>query len=159
MSFSMSLKGDWKNAGIVLKNLGTNLSPAIQGKLYDDGNIIVEIMKKHIRDQDLSWTPLADSTVRMKNGNDTIYVETGWLAENLAVRRIKSSEKGSTIFVGASAWKTHKPSGQKFSDLMIWLEFGTVHIPARPIIRPSFEEAKGVISKDWTQVISSVIRG
>jgi len=151
------LYGDWKRAGVVLKNLATKIAPIAQARLYEDGEMVLEKMKGHIDAQDLNWRPLADSTIAMKNGDDTIYVQTGWLKENLSVRRLKSSVKGSTIFIGASPWKTH-PSGVKFSDLMIYLEFGTVNMPPRPLIRPTFEEVKKEIRKEWSEVIVKAMR-
>jgi len=154
---SSKLYGDWKRAGVVLKNLATKIAPIAQARLYEDGEMVLEKMKGHIDAQDLNWRPLADSTIAMKNGDDTIYVQTGWLKENLSVRRLKSSVKGSTIFIGASPWKTH-PSGVKFSDLMIYLEFGTVNMPPRPLIRPTFEEVKKEIRKEWSEVIVKAMR-
>jgi HK97 gp10 family phage protein len=155
---SSKLYGDWKRAGIVLKNLATRIYPVAQARLYKDGEIILEKLKGHIENQDLNWTPLSNNTVKLKNGDDTILVQTGWLKENLSVRRLKSSSKGSTIFVGASPWKTH-PSGVKFSDLMLWIEYGTENMPPRPLMRPTFEEVKAEIEKNWKNVIINVAGG
>lgn len=146
------LVGDWRRAGIVLRNLATNINTVAQLRLYEDGEMILQKMKDHIDAQDLNWKPLSERTISLKNGEDTVYVETGWLKENLVVRRLKSSVKGSTIFVGASPWKTH-PSGVRFSDLMIWLEYGTETIPARPLIRPTFVEVQEYIKSSWEDII------
>jgi hypothetical protein len=146
------LTGDWKRVGLVLQALATKLTPLAQARLYEDGEIILEKLRGHIDSQDLNWTPLSKRTVTLKSGDDTIYVDTGWLKENLTVRRLKSSVKGSTIFVGATPWQTH-PSGKKFSDLMLWLEYGTESTPPRPLIRPTWQEVQDDIKKSWKDVI------
>ena len=127
------MTGDWNKAGIFFKNLAVKLKPAFEAQLYEDGEFVLKTMKDHIDKQDLNWTPLSEKTIELKGGDDTIYVETGQLKDGLVVRRIKSTVKGSTIFVGASPWKRHE-GGMKMSDLMIWLEYGTDKIPPRPPI-------------------------
>lgn len=150
--------GDWKKAGLILKNLAEKITVVAEARLYEDGELVLERMKSHIESQDLNWKPLSPDTIRLKHGDETIYIETGWLKENLSVRRLKSSKKGSTIFVGASPWKTH-PSGAKFSDLMIWLEYGTTNMPARPLIRPTYEEVKEELLKNWKEALLSIVEG
>ena len=113
--------GDWTRAGVVLQGLSVNLCPAFTAQLQEDGELILKTIINHIDRQDLSWTPLAERPIQLKGGDSTIYVETGYLKDNLEVRRVKAPKDGLTLFVGASAWKT-TPSGVKFSDLMIWLE-------------------------------------
>ena len=93
-----------------------------------------------------------------QKGHDKIYVETGWLKENLSVRRITIKPLRSTIFVGASPWKTHKPSGKKFSELMIMLEYGTDEIPARPLIRPTWAEIEKEIKAGWRKMFKDKLR-
>ena len=92
----------------------------------------------------------------MKGGDTTIYVDTGTLRNGLVVRRIKSSVKGSTIFVGASPWKRHE-SGVKMSELMIWLEYGTDKIPPRPLIAPTKEEVEGILHKSWKELMKDLL--
>ena len=62
----MGLYGDWAKAGAVLKKLGANLNPVAKGKLYENGELVLETIQGHIDNQDLDWTPLAPSTVKMK---------------------------------------------------------------------------------------------
>lgn len=154
-----SLYGDWSRAGIVLRNLATKLKPIAQAKLYEDGQVVLETMQNHITNQDLNWTPLAPSTVRAKKGDTTIYVETGELQNGLTVRKVKSSADSIVYFVGASPWKKHKKSGLKYSDLMIYLEYGTSKIPPRPLIQPTYEEVKNDIQQSWRDTLSDIIGG
>lgn len=148
--------GDWVRAGTILQGLSVSLCPAFKVQLQEDGELILKTILNHIDRQDLKWTPLADRTVELKGGDTTIYVETGYLKENLEVRRVKSPKDGVTLFVGASAWKTTN-SGVKFSDLMIWLEYGTDKMPPRPLIRPSWEEVEPIIKKNWQKLLQNLI--
>lgn len=157
--FSLTLTGDWNRAGLYLQNLAIKLNPAFQAQFEEDGQFVLETMRGHIDKQDLSWTPLSEHTIELKGGDDTIYIETGTLRDGLSVRRIKSSTRGSTIFVGASPWKRHAPSGAKLSDLLIWLEYGTDKIPARPLVQPTIEEVRDLLQKHWKDLFESLVKG
>ena len=117
--FTLKKFGDWAKAGIVLSVMQEQMKPHFEARLKESGEMFLEAIRDHINTQDLPWTPLSPTTVRLK-GDDTIYFETGFLYENFAVRKIKSSAKEYTIFVGASPW-VRTPSGEKLSDIMIWL--------------------------------------
>lgn len=154
----LQMTGDWNKAGIFMRNLAVQLKPAFEAQLYEDGQLILNTIKGHIDSQDLDWTPLAERTIELKGGDDTIYVETGALRDGLVVRRIKSTVKGSTLYVGASPWKRHQ-GGMKMSDLMIWLEYGTDKVPPRPIIRPTYEEVQDVLKKHWKELFKELCKG
>ena len=155
----LEMKGDWNKAGVYLRNLAVNLKPSFEAQLYDDGEFVLKEIRQHIDKQDLAWTPLSQTTIELKGGDDTIYIETGTLYNGMSVRRIKSTVKGSTIFVGASPWKKHAPSGKKLSDLMIWLEYGTDKIPPRPLIRPTYEDVQDIIQKHWKELMRELVKG
>ena len=155
---SLTLTGDWNKAGVYLKNLAVKLKPAFEAQLWEDGQMVLEKMREHIDSQDLSWTPLSERTIELKGGDDTIYVETGALKNGLTVRRIKSSARGSTIFIGASPWKRHE-GGMKMSDLMVWLEYGTDKIPPRPLVRPTIEEVEDIIKSHWKELFQELVKG
>lgn len=157
-SMKLEMTGDWNRAGLYMRNLAVKLKPAFEAQLWEDGQMVLEKMRGHIDSQDLSWTPLAERTVELKGGDDTIYVETGALKNGLTVRRIKSTAKGSTIFIGASPWKRHE-GGMKMSDLMIWLEYGTDKIPPRPLVRPTIEEVEDIIKSHWKELFEELVKG
>lgn len=157
-SMKLEMTGDWNRAGLYMRNLAVKLKPAFEAQLWEDGQMVLEKMRGHIDSQDLSWTPLAERTVELKGGDDTIYVETGALKNGLTVRRIKSSSRGSTIFIGASPWKRHE-GGMKMSDLMIWLEYGTDKIPPRPLVRPTIEEVEDIIKSHWKELFQELVKG
>ena len=152
----MSKFGDWTRAGVVLQGLSVNLVPAFKAQLDDDGNLILKTLLDHIDAQDLPWIPLAERTIELKGGDKTIYVETGFLKDNLQVRRVKSVANGVTLFIGASAWKK-TPEGVKLSDLMIWLEYGTDKIPPRPLIRPTWDEVEPILKENWRSILQDFI--
>lgn len=157
MSMNLEMTGDWNKAGLYLRNLAVKLKPAFEAQLWEDGQMVLEKMQGHIDSQDLNWTPLAERTVELKGGDTTIYVETGQLRDGLTVRRIKSTVKGSTIFIGASPWKRHS-SGMKMSELMIWLEYGTDKIPPRPLVEPTIEEVKDIIQDNWKELMQELLK-
>lgn len=154
---SLTLTGDWNRAGVYLRNLAVKLKPAFEAQLWEDGQLVLDTMKSHIERQDLNWTPLADRTIELKGGDDTIYVETGALKNGLTVRRVKSTAKGSTLFIGASPWKHHE-GGMKMSELMIWLEYGTDKIPPRPLVQPTIEEVEDLLKKHWKDLMKELIK-
>lgn len=156
--FNLKMTGDWNKAGIFMKTLAVRLRPAFELQLYKDGEFVLEKIKGHIESQDLNWTPLAERTIELKGGDDTIYIETGQLFNGLTVRRIKSTVKGSTIYVGASPWKKHE-GGMSMSDLMIWLEYGTDKIPPRPVIQPTYEEVKDILKSNWEDLLKELCKG
>lgn len=153
----LTLTGDWNRAGVYMRNLAVKLKPAFEAQLWEDGNLVLETMRGHIDSQDLSWTPLAERTVELKGGDTTIYVETGQLRDGLVVRRVKSTARGSTLFVGASPWKRHA-GGMKMSDLMIWLEYGTDKLPPRPLVEPTIEEVKKTIIDNWEELMKELLK-
>lgn len=156
MSFTLEMTGDWNRAGLYLRNLAVKLHPAFEGKLYEDGQLVLEKMRGHIDNQDLNWTPLSKRTIALKGGSEVIYIETGKLRDGLTVRRIKSTVKGSTLFIGASPWKKH--DGIKMSDLMIWLEYGTDKIPPRPLVQPTVDEVKELLKNHWVELMKELLR-
>ena len=71
---------------------------------------------------------------------------------------MRDPTNGVTFFIGANAWTT-TPSGEKFSDLMIWLEYGTDKIPPRPLVRPTWEEIEPIIKEHWKDLLDGLVKG
>ena len=163
MGMSLKMKKKKKKAGIVLKNLSVKLYPAFELQLQKDGQFILETMKGHIDNQDLNWTPLAERTIALKGGDDTIYIDSGALRDGLVVRRVKSTVKGSTFFIGGSPWKRHTNShtGESvpMNSIMIWLEYGTDKMPPRPLIQPTYDEVMDIITKNWENYFKKLCKG
>lgn len=138
----MGLTGDWKRAGITLKNLANKATDRSRRRLRTQGEEIRRAIINHIDNQDLNWTPLSPITIRLKKGDSRIYIETGEFKSKIVVRGIKSTKSQSTIFIGANPWTMHNGSKMKMSTLLNILEYGNKYIPPRPLIRPTWEEMK-----------------
>lgn len=154
----VQMYGDWHKCGAVLKALSTQLFPVCKAKLYENSKLVLETMQGHIDKQDLPWEALSEITIRLKE-DEKIYIETGYLRDNIGVRKIKSAKNDITYFIGASPWKTHPESGEKFSDIMMYMEYGTITQPPRPLVRPTYEEVSKQIKKEWQDYLRDIIRG
>ena len=152
-----STYGDWSRAGVVLRNLSKHILPAFKVTIDKDGELIRERLVGHINAQDLSWKPLAQKTIELK-GHNKIYIETGSLKNGIVARRIRAPKNGYSLFIGCNAWEKNS-KGSKLSDIMIYLEYGTSKIPARPLIRPTWEELRGQIKDDLRKTLKGLIRG
>ena len=158
MSFSFSSYGDWSRAGVAMRALSTNLLPAFTAQMDSDGNFVKTSLIQHIESQDLGWTPLSERTVALKHGDTTIYVETGFLKNNLKVRKIRAPKDGYSLFIGANPWTT-TADGMKLSDILIYLEYGTDKIPARPLVRPTWDGIAPIIKANWRSLLKDLIGG
>ena len=154
----ISTYGDWNKCGMLLKALSVKLMPVASAKLYEDGKIVVEKVQGHIDSQDLPWSALADTTIKLKQ-DETIYLETGYLRDNIGIRKVKSSKQDVSYFVGASPWKTHPESGEKLSDIMMYMEYGTATQPPRPLIAPTYDEVRDKLQKEWRDYMQDIVSG
>ncbi len=151
------LTGMWKETKNALQKLTKDLSPTITAEVSEDGDLILDKIQGHIYSGDLGWTSLSPDTVRIKQGDDTILIETGTLANSFAVQKFKFSD-GVNIFVGVPTNTPH-PSGISADKLMFWIENGTSRMPARPLIAPTLEEVEKELPKRWKDVIQKFLRG
>ena len=155
-NFKLTQTGDWAKVRHVLGYKLPKLAPYIMGRIDEYGELALEIIKGHIRSQSLPWTPLSEETVRIK-GHSKIYVETGVLSNGLEVKRMGILGGKNELFIGFSDGITHE-SGLTYGQLMVMLEYGTIHIPPRPLVRPSFDEVKKIITKDLKPLIDRYMR-
>ena len=146
----MGLYGQWKSAGVTLRNLSQNISRDADKQLREDAEYVKDKIVGHIDSQDLPWASLSPITVRIKK-SAKIYVDTGTLRDSITVRGIKSGVRRSTVFIGANSYTVHSPSGMRMSQLMNILEYGTRYAPPRPLIRPTWEEVRPEIENRWTK--------
>lgn len=152
--------GDWAKAGTVLRGLSSSghVTAAFRATVDKDGKMIRDKLVGHINSQDLGWTPLSKHTIALKHGNSTIYVETGTLKNGIRARRISAPSNGYSLFIGCAP-QAHNKDGSKLSDIMIYLEYGTVHNPARPLVRPTWDEVKAQVKEDMRKTLKGLIRG
>lgn len=154
-----STYGDWAKAGVVLRGLSNSgkVKSVFKSAVDADGNMIKSKLVGHIDAQDLGWAPLSPHTVALK-GHDKIFVETGSLRAGIRVRAIRAPSNGYSIFIGASPW-VKNTDGRKLSDIMRYLEYGTSKMPARPLIRPTWNEVKDKVKADMRKTLHGLIRG
>ena len=156
MGAYLKLTGDWEKSKKYFTDHSKDLTPQFTLQLKEDGEMVLEKMKGHIINQDLGWTPLSPHTVELKGGDDTIMIETGTLLNGLTVRKVRSKKNGCTFFIGASPWKTHKPSGVKLNTLMLWLDGGTDKMPPRPLMKPTYEEVEKIIKEHFKDIVEDI---
>lgn len=151
------MNGDWNRANVALQKLATELNPTLKAEITSEGELVLDKLRGHIYSGDLGWTPLSPDTIRIKNGNSTILIETGTLANSFAVQKFDFGT-GVNIFVGIPSGTSH-PSGVNADTLMLWIEQGTSRMPARPLIRPTLDEVVTELPQKWWSVMRKFIGG
>lgn len=157
MKLSIKKTGAWDKVPKILNGLRKNLVPAFVAQIQSDGELYLQTIIDHIDRQDLNWVPLSERTIELKGGDDTVYVETGFLIDNLKVLKVTSTKKKVEFFIGAPN-TVRTSEGVKLSDLMIWLEYGTDKIPARPLLRPSWSEIEPIIKNNMRELLTTLIK-
>lgn len=150
--------GDWDRLNRVLKRLNTQLVPMAKARLYEDGTLALETLQGHIKSQDLPWDALSEITVQLKK-DEKIFIETGELMNNLGIFKGKDTKTDCSYFIGASPTKVHKGSGLKYNELLMYLEYGTIRQPARPLFNPTFQEIEKKVKKSWKDYLEDLVRG
>lgn len=155
MAMSLTVSGDWDRLNRTLQNL-SQMGAMFKGQITEDGDFVLEKLKGHIASQDLGWTPLSPHTVALKGGDTTIYVETGALMGGMQAKRISWGGADVAVLIGIEPGAGH-PSGYSMADIMGWMEYGTSKQPPRPLIRPTYEEVKGILMDNWKQLFVDFI--
>lgn len=150
--------GDWNLFRTKLNQLSTNLFPSAKAKLYENGKLVVEKIEGHIDRQDLPWVSLSEATLMQKSTTD-IYVETGALRDSFCVTKTKENSKGVTYHIGVSPTKVHPESGMKYTDILMYMEYGTLTQPSRPLIQPTNREIQNQLKQEWIQFLKEEIGG
>ena len=143
--FSLQKDSGWKSTEKVLTSLKKNMYSEIKKYVQEVGDEAVQIIRRHIEMQDLGWTPLSPVTVQKKRSSDA-WVETGTLKESVKTIVEKDDGKDFSLFVGVPR-NGYNADGTSLADIAYYLEYGTVHIPARPLIRPTTEEVQQILKQ------------
>lgn len=155
--YYLKMTGQWKEANNALKKLATELRPTLVAEVTSEGELVLDKLRGHIYSGDLGWSPLSPDTIRIKNGDSTILVETGTLANSFTVQKFDFGT-GVNVFVGIPTGTSH-PSGVSADTLMMWIEQGTSRMPARPLIAPTLDEVAQELPSKWTEVMSKFMGG
>ena len=162
---SLNRSGQWREANIFLGNLSRNITKDMDDALQKSAELVLERLRERIDSGGSDWAPLEPRTVKLK-GHDTIYIESGWLRKNLDIRKLtnmQSGERGKTVIIGASPWKTHPSVARagralKFSDLMTYLEYGTTRMVGRPLLVPVFEAVDSEVIKIFKEAVFYMVK-
>lgn len=144
------LTGDWTGAFLAIDKL-SKFSPLAKAVLDESGDLVLEKIQSNITNQSLGWTPLSSETIRIKGGS-TILVETGSLKDSFAVRK-----SGSGIVVAVSG--TSSRTGIPMTQLLAYHEYGTSRTPARPIVKPTWEQVEGEVKQLWENFLKDIVGG
>ena len=130
---NVKFTGDWNR---LKKNLRRRNVKKLTSAVDEQAKELQKTIQGHIDNQDLGWSPLSKNTIRLKHGNSTIYVDTGTLRNSI--------ETYYSVGVRVKDKKSPK-NGESLSNIMNYMEYGTARQPARPLIRPSWEEKRSSI--------------
>jgi len=138
---SVKFKGDWLYTKNWLAVAPVKLNREISKIMENFSTLILQKIRMHIISQDLDWPALASSTV-MRKGFETIYIDKGSFYKNMVIERKKAGK--STQWQIRPSKRYAKGSGKTYQDLALFLEYGTIKMPARPLWRPMFDEVKKI---------------
>lgn len=134
---SVTRVGDWARVARIIRNLKTIIEQSRNVWLIRMAAKGEAIAVTHISAQDLGWTRLKASTIRAKikkGQSENILVATSTYFQN-----ITSWVQGESAYVGVKRG-VQEADGTDVSKLAAWLEYGTQHIPKRPLWQPTFKE-------------------
>lgn len=146
---NVKFTGDWNR---LKKTLSRRNVKQLTGAVDEQAKVLQKTIQGHIDKQDLGWSPLSKNTIRLKHGNSTIYVETGTLRNSIETTKISSSDTYYSVGVRVKEGKSAR-SGESLANIMNYMEYGTARQPARPLIRPSWEEKRSSIKANIQKAV------
>lgn len=141
--------GNWARVIRTVQNLGPDFKEAGLKAQMKVAREIVRKVKAHIRNQDLGWRPLAESTIAIKESygldSKVLYAHGGYY------RAIEAWQKGSQhmVFAGVKKGKYSRAySGRKraieIAQVAALHEFSSgKRFPRRPLWNPTIREMGG----------------
>lgn len=106
----------------------------------DEAHRLLEKIKGHIEEQDLPWVELSSGYARFKSSRG---LEPGiWIATKELYNSLQVVENEEGFYIGAPIGTIHQGSGLEINDLITILEYGTIHIPERPLFTVSKREMR-----------------
>ena len=109
---------------------------------------------QRIAEGDSDWAPLSPGWVAKKGHGEQWYY-TGRLE-----KAIEYNIEGDEVHVGILKHEAYPETGSTVAVVAASLEYGTRHIPARPLFRPVFkEQAKGIVKAAEKDIKARIKRG
>lgn len=148
----VTMYGDWERLEKALVTIDKHLVPMAHAKMYLDGEIVLQKLRGHIEAQDLGWAPK-----RIIKRTPDLWVDTGELSSGMRTLRIALNAHSYAVFIGFLDSRSHY-SGYTQAELAVLLEYGVDKAPARPLIRPTWDELRGDILSTWKSFIVDFVR-
>lgn len=153
MSMNIEFTGDWEKLFTLAKNMQKHYKAFIEVTLNEQGKITLNRILDHIERQDLSWKPLATSTIQLKGGSTEIYLDTGGLYNAFTSSDVQGKgTKDMYVTVGVQEGARTK-EGVPYERILFWMEYGTDKMPPRSLIRATWEELQPQFEKMWQDVM------
>lgn len=137
--------GHWNKVRRITNRLQKDIKKAQGIALKRWGLLAERIAVLHISKQDLGWVPLEPKTITAKVNKG--YSENILTASSTYFQSITSYVDGDTVYAGVKKDVKYEGGGS-VANIAAVHEFGTEHIPARPLWRPTLEEVVEKIRTD-----------
>ena len=140
----ISMVGDWRGEMRKMRRLAPDIYVSAMWGQEKAAKKLVKIVKDHLMNQDLKWTPLSARTIKRKKGNTRMLLDSETYYNN-----IKAFRKGYIYYAGVKRGVT-QPNGIETARVAAIHEFrslATKGSPRRPLWTPSIAEmggAKGI---------------
>src|SRR5690606_38133423 len=143
--------GNWEREVSKLALLDSRLKSSIK---YAEGKVAKQLLKKvinHLKNQDLGWDPLSESTLWKKKGDSRVLIDTETYLNN-----ITTWSASGVRFIGVKKSVTNPNNGEEVWRIAQIHEFRALNGgPDRALWGPSLEEMGG--NKGTRDIIFKVI--
>lgn len=151
--------GSWRRIPIALSQI-----PSLKDKAEEFAEIAADYTKvrlqEYILGQEGNWAPLTEEYAkrRAKEGGDSrVLVRSGTFVRGVRIQKRKYPNKTS-YFIGWLDADNYSPPYNRFSgltmaDIALILEYGTDTMPARPFIRPVWEQMRAYLERRFVSEI------
>tara|TARA_R110002020_G_scaffold54690_5_gene152280 strand:- start:6576 stop:7121 length:546 start_codon:yes stop_codon:yes gene_type:complete len=132
----IKMEGKWTAASWMMASMPMDIRNSYIAAQVTIGKKLKQIIKDHIKNSDLGWEPLADST-RDRKGHGRPWYDTGAIYNNIDI-----ITKGTNVFVGVRPGVMHPKGKRTLTAVAASMEYGTNKMVARPLFLPSSKELK-----------------
>jgi hypothetical protein len=150
-------EGPWKETIAELLAMGGEMDEALILATRQNAEMLKDTIVGHFEDQDLGWAPLSPryAAKKKKRGRSAILIDSGTLLQSV---NYEISADGKEAIVGVN-----RKAGKKGADAVLVgavMEYGSGarNIPARPFLKPSFQEKEDAMRQNYIKKINAVLQ-